>query len=370
MHSSALPQNSPQPDLEVPMTTRFRTHAAAALLLLPLGLAVVAEPAAAQYGEYRGQAVAPASLIERFVMRPNGRLRAGEEVRFRLEAVPGAQAWVDVPGVLGGLPLRETRAGRYEAEYVIRTRDDVDAFDRAVATVQSGSLRQSARLDRRGEDRDERQGRDERRDERPPQITDVTPAQGGVMERGRGRVGARFDDAGRAGVDPASVVLRIDGIDVTSRARISAEGVEFVDVFGLGRHTAELSVRDRAGNVARRTWSFDVADARRPVPPVAGLPMLQITSHTADAPMDLRWPMTLEGRTVPHAVVRAQMRLNQEGRETVLEETTRADAAGYFSMRFSPGRSQRTPEFVDVTVTADVPHGPSVEQRMRLRARG
>ncbi|HEX7890710.1 MAG TPA: hypothetical protein VF522_15220 [Ramlibacter sp.] len=347
------------------MTTRFRTHAAAALMLLPLGLAMVAEPAAAQYGEYRGQAVAPASLIERFVMRPNGRLRAGEELRFRLDAVPGAQAWVDVPGVIGGLPLRETRSGRYEAEYVIRTRDDVDAFDRATATVQSGSVRQSARLDRRGEDRDERQGRDERRDERPPQITDVTPAQGGVMERGRARVAARFEDAGRAGVDPASVLLRIDGIDVTSRARISPEGVEFVDVFGLGRHTAELSVRDRAGNVARRNWSFDVTEARR-----AMQPTLQITSPTTDAASELRWPLTLEGRTAPNARVRVELRPNLFGQEfPSVEQVTRADADGRFSVRFLRSPMQRVPDYIDVEVVADVPHGPALQQHLRLRTR-
>lgn len=351
------------------MTTRFRPHAAAALLLLPLGLAVVAGPAAAQT-DYRGQAVAPASLIERFVMRPNGRLHAGEEVRFRLDAVAGARAWVDVPRVFGGLQLRETRPGRYEGEYVIRDRDDLAAFEQATATVQAGPQRQSARVDRRGGDRDERQGRDERRDERPPQITEVSPAQGAVMERGRGRVAARFEDAGRAGVDPASVVLRIDGIDVTSRSRVSAEGVEFVDVFGLGRHTAELTLRDRAGNVARRTWSFDVADARRPVPPVAGGPMLQVIVPGNPESTRLRWPLLLEGRTVPHAVVRVEMQPTQGGDQGArVEKVTRADASGHFSVEFSRPVLQRSPEFVDVTVTADVPRGPSVEQRLRLGSR-
>lgn len=355
------------------MTTRFRPHAAAALLLLPLGLAMVATPAAAQYAQYdyRGQAVAPAPLIERFVMRPNGRLHAGQEVRFRLEAVAGARAWVDVPGVFAGLQLAETRPGRYEGEYVIRSRDDLEAFERATATVQAGPQRQSARVDRRGGDRDERQGREERRDDRAPQITDVTPAQGGVMERGRGRVAARFDDAGRAGVDPASVVLRIDGIDVTSRSRVSSEGVEFVDVFGLGRHTAELTLRDRAGNVARRTWSFDVAEARRPVPPVAAGPLLQITSHVDDAPTSLRWPLTLEGRTVPHALVRVQMQPRGDGVPRPLAETTtRADAGGHFSVRVPRIVLQNAPEQLDVTFTADVPRGPAVEQRLRLRSRG
>jgi hypothetical protein len=47
---------------------------------------------------------------------------------------------------------------------------------------------------------------------------------------------------------------------VTGDARISAEEVRFRDELADGRHTAELEVRDRAGNAARKAWSFDVVD--------------------------------------------------------------------------------------------------------------
>lgn len=132
------------------MKTPILTRAAAALLLLPLG-AIVAQPAAAQP---RGAVVAQASAIERFVVRPMGRAQGGEELRFRLDGAPGGRAWVDIPGVASGIALQETRPGLYEGSYTLRRRDARDAAAQAVATLQSGWQRASARADVRGRDDD------------------------------------------------------------------------------------------------------------------------------------------------------------------------------------------------------------------------
>jgi len=98
--------------------------------------------------------------------------------------------------------------------------------------------------------------RDLRVDQRAPRIFDVTPEDGDrVGARGWTRITARFQDRG-AGV--AAVWLRVDGRDVTSRARVEGDDVRYAEDLRPGRHRAELVVRDRAGNTARRTWSFDV----------------------------------------------------------------------------------------------------------------
>jgi hypothetical protein len=100
------------------------------------------------------------------------------------------------------------------------------------------------------------------RDERAPRIRDLTPLPGEhVGERQRMTVSARFTDEA-SGVDPASVRLRIDGRDVTSSSRIVADEVRFHNNLFPGRHVAEVIVRDRAGNTARRSWQFDVVDRR------------------------------------------------------------------------------------------------------------
>jgi hypothetical protein len=99
-----------------------------------------------------------------------------------------------------------------------------------------------------------------RRDHRAPEIFDITPAQGErVGERGRTRISARVVDQG-SGIGQVS--LRIDGRDVSHAVRMEGQELRFRDDLARGRHTADLVVRDRAGNTTRRTWTFDVVGER------------------------------------------------------------------------------------------------------------
>jgi hypothetical protein len=103
--------------------------------------------------------------------------------------------------------------------------------------------------------------RDSHRDHRAPRIFDVTPENGDrVGDRGWTRISARFHDRG-AGV--GAVTLRVDGRDVTGRARVDADDIRYAENLQPGRHVAELVVRDRAGNATRHAWSFDVVDTHR-----------------------------------------------------------------------------------------------------------
>ena len=96
-------------------------------------------PAAFQALAMGGPAAAlPAPVIERLTVRPQGRIVAGRELRFRLVGEPGGDAWLDIPGVVKGVTLEETRRGVYEGSYSVRRRDDLAAFVRAVATLRKG----------------------------------------------------------------------------------------------------------------------------------------------------------------------------------------------------------------------------------------
>lgn len=100
-------------------------------------------------------------------------------------------------------------------------------------------------------------------DRKAPQIFDLTPTQGDrVSERGLTHVGARFNDD-RSGVDARTVSLRVDGRNVTRAARVDGNDVQYTADLRPGRHTADITVRDRAGNTARRSWSFNVVDHER-----------------------------------------------------------------------------------------------------------
>ncbi|TWO69464.1 hypothetical protein FN976_19450 [Caenimonas sedimenti] len=255
------------------MKSTVRTQVAVALALLaPLGAAIAAQPAVVidrgivhVQATFGGKAiVAPSQslAIERFVLRQEGRIQPGEEVRYRLIGTPGGRATVDVPGVMRNVVMTESRPGVYLTTYVVRRDDNRDAFANATASLEKNGRRMSAKVDIVN-DREFAGGDNRPRDERPPQITDLTPSNGDrVRERGRTEISATVKDEG-SGIDRSTVVLRVDGRDVSKRIRFEGDEVRFRDDLRDGRHVAELSVRDRAGNATRTSWSFDVVDRGR-----------------------------------------------------------------------------------------------------------
>ena len=85
-------------------------------------------------------AVAPPQQmrIERFHMATQDRIEPGAELRFTLEGIPGASAYVDLPGIASNVLLRETRPGHYEGAYVMRRSDILDMSSSIVATLRAG----------------------------------------------------------------------------------------------------------------------------------------------------------------------------------------------------------------------------------------
>ena len=64
----------------------------------------------------------------------------------------------------------------------------------------------------------------------------------------------------RSGIDAASVILKIDGTDVSSQATITAGSMTYTPGEPLrnGTHMVELIVYDRSGNRTRATWNIRV----------------------------------------------------------------------------------------------------------------
>jgi hypothetical protein len=294
---------------------------------------------------------------------------------------------VDVPGVARRVTLDETRPGVYEGGYTIRRRDSLDSFSEAVATLQSGNARATARADLRGLDREYGGGYGWGRDNRGPEISNLLPAENSrIVERDRERttISARLSDDGR-GVDPNSVTLRVDGKDVTRNARIAGNEINYRDDLGRGRHTAELTVRDRAGNTARRAWSFEVVDPRDnnnigsvpPVSPAAAVPApyLQLTGLANGVVVDLlRQPLVVQGRTMPNAEVNvtSEVLVSMMGGVDTrphLTRNTRADGNGFFSVVIDPPTNITMPVTnFDIRVRSN--SGPlQAEEMVRLRQR-
>ena len=93
-----------------------------------------------------GPAVADAE-VQRFAMWPrdSDALDPGSVVHFRVEGTPHARAWVSIPDVARGIPLREVRPGLYVGEYTVRRRDDPDSFRDAQVMLRNGNQRAVAR---------------------------------------------------------------------------------------------------------------------------------------------------------------------------------------------------------------------------------
>ncbi len=382
------------------MQATLRSTAAAALVLLAPAAALVAAPAAAQ------QRATQPSIASLSVNADHG-VAPGSTLRFQVRALPNARQAELVLGSSGiVVPLAQQGAGNYTGSYVVRRSDRIDPSQAIAARVRHGSGPLVARnfdwpagfqdvaagaasggpgrdLDR-GRAHAERRGgearRDQPQDQRPPQITDMAPAHGDrIAERGRTQLSARLSDEG-VGIDPDSVRLRLAGRDVTRDARITPNEISYRGDLAPGRYTADLQVKDFAGNMTRKTWSFDIVDRDRDrdhnrVGVVAPMP-LEITSHQDRGVVDLYRNVQIQGRTLPNATVRVQVDFaaNMTAMlgvpQQVADITVQADRNGVFSAPIQPRHPVLLPgSRYDVRLTA-TSGGASVEERLVLTQRG
>lgn len=96
------------------------------------------------------------------------------------------------------------------------------------------------------------------KDTTPPTITSGI-AQGATLSEKRPTLTATFSD--NVGVDASTVVVKLDGVDVTSAATKSAAGVSYVPTSDLqdGLHTFYVKVQDTSGNPSDLTVNFTVS---------------------------------------------------------------------------------------------------------------
>lgn len=90
----------------------------------------------------------PQLRIERFTAAPVDRLEPGAELRFMVEAAPGARGWVDLPGIRNDVALNEVRPGVYEGAYTLRRSDNFAVNGPVVANLRYGDRVITAELQR------------------------------------------------------------------------------------------------------------------------------------------------------------------------------------------------------------------------------
>jgi ABC-type transport system substrate-binding protein len=91
-----------------------------------------------------------------------------------------------------------------------------------------------------------------------PTIYNLQPPEGSTTNNSTPTISANYSD--ESGINISSVVLRIDGNDVTSLATINQSIVVYTPPSALtnGSHEVYIFVRDMVGNTATRTWSFTI----------------------------------------------------------------------------------------------------------------
>jgi predicted regulator of Ras-like GTPase activity (Roadblock/LC7/MglB family)/uncharacterized Zn-binding protein involved in type VI secretion len=202
------------------------------------------EPTAAPAGDI---------AIASFTLTANRPLRAGESFDLEMRGTENGRATFDIGDYVTGSAMREVAPGIYRARFVIPERFNVvqvPVFGRlVVGTSQAPRLEADARLSAVTT---------------PPAIVDIAPASGQTINNPRPSIYATFNSPGDVGIDAGSIVLTVNGRDVTASAVRSATFITYSPAEVLADGLVHVSVRvaDPAGNSATRAWSFSINTTR------------------------------------------------------------------------------------------------------------
>lgn len=196
-----------------------------------------------------GTGAAPA--VTSITVNADDWVRGANDVEIVLTGTPGAQASFEIVGVTNGrVAMRETSSGRYVGTWRPRAGDNMTG-----ATV-------LGYISLNGQERIIQASNRLSLDTTAPTIRN-TIADRSRLSSARPTISFFVDDASGSGLDPDSIVLRIDGVDHTRDAQINNGFVTYVPRTDLatGNHRIELIARDKAGNEVTGAWTFDIADA-------------------------------------------------------------------------------------------------------------
>ena len=111
----------------------------------------------------------------------------------------------------------------------------------------------------------------------PPDITNLQPADGAMINDSDPTISAEYSDA--SGINTGAVTLTVDGVDKTSSATITESGISYTpSPLTDDQHTVSLYVEDNVGNPATANWDFTVDT----VAPVVTIPSPENTTYTVD----------------------------------------------------------------------------------------
>jgi hypothetical protein len=244
--------------------SRLVLLAAASLLLLGAAQAAPGAPASP-----------PSIRIESVTFSGQNPFGTGSRVTVSMRATGGGAATFHLFGVTTDIGMRELRGAGYAGlttvytgAYVVRPGDG----------VRNAGL--FASLAGRGAEIIAAGTRTVTIDGRPPQILARYPLPGAQVANARPNIAVQLID-GESGINPSSVRLLVNGVNVTARASISETAVTYNPEapFRPGPVRVELAASDRARNTLRLSWTFQVKPA---LGSIASLTINPATALTTD----------------------------------------------------------------------------------------
>jgi len=195
------------------------------------------------------QPAAGAASIASFAVDATNALRGGDHFNVTLKGTPGGKATFDIGAYVEGIEMHEDSPGAYSADYTIPSNVNfgqvaiyghLEVNGAQAPRVQAPSLIAVSTT--------------------PPTITDFAPPAGQTVNNVTPSIFATFSSPTNIGINPSSVTINVNGLDVTASAYRTDGFITYSPTIPLGDGTVNVrvSVSDAAGNKAERTWSFTI----------------------------------------------------------------------------------------------------------------
>ncbi|MFH1905230.1 MAG: Ig-like domain-containing protein [bacterium] len=96
-------------------------------------------------------------------------------------------------------------------------------------------------------------------DTAPPNITDLSPKDASAIYYTTPTISAKYSDD-KSGIDKSTVKILVNAVDVTAENTITDEGVSYTpdEELTQGGVTVNIEVKDNAGNLATKEFSFEI----------------------------------------------------------------------------------------------------------------
>lgn len=181
--------------------------------------------------------------------------RRGDTMRLQLTGTPAGQATISVGRFQRDVALPEVQPGVYQANITLQgnqeLRNQAIVGNLTVGNVKAQPVTSQQRLVI---------------DNKPPVIVGMLPAQGTTVANGNPTIEVAFQEDQGAPLNPLSVRLWVNRVEVTAALDADADDVVYVaDNLRPGPVAVEVLVADMAGNETRANWDFTVGGATQNV---------------------------------------------------------------------------------------------------------